>query len=50
LALHQKNFDVGAWAARVIEDVQANRDAARVGLGETVLAQQYEGEKADSMV
>ena len=48
LALHKANFDVGAWAARVIEDVQANRDAMRVGLGESVLAQQYEGENAPS--
>ena len=43
LALHQANVDVGAWAARVIEDVQTNRDVTRVGLGENVLAQQYDG-------
>lgn len=46
LALHAADFDVGAWAARVIEDVQTNRDVARVGLGESVLAQAYEGESA----
>ena len=38
LTLHQNGFDVGAWASRVIEDVQNNRDASRVGLGEKVLA------------
>ncbi len=31
LALHEGKFDVGAWAARVIEDVQKNRDVARTG-------------------
>jgi radical SAM superfamily enzyme YgiQ (UPF0313 family) len=31
VALHEGNFDVGAWAARVIEDVQKNRDVARTG-------------------
>jgi len=38
LTLHKNGFDVGAWANRVIEDVQNNRDANRVGLGEKVLA------------
>jgi radical SAM superfamily enzyme YgiQ (UPF0313 family) len=42
LALHQANFDVGAWATRVIDDVQKSRDPARVGLGESVLAKQYQ--------
>ncbi len=46
LALHNAKFDVSAWAARVIEDVQKNRDVVRVGVGESVLAQQYEGERA----
>jgi hypothetical protein len=32
LALHEAKFDVGAWAARVIEDVQKNRDVNRAGL------------------
>jgi radical SAM superfamily enzyme YgiQ (UPF0313 family) len=31
LALHEGNFDVGTWAARVIEDVQKSRDIARTG-------------------
>ncbi len=31
LELHRRNFDVGAWAARVIEDVQKNRDVNRSG-------------------
>ena len=31
VALHEGNFDVGAWAARVIDDVRKNRDAARAG-------------------
>ena len=43
LALYRANIDVGAWAARVIEDVQTNRDAVRVGLGEGVLSQRWEG-------
>jgi radical SAM superfamily enzyme YgiQ (UPF0313 family) len=43
LALHAAKFDVSAWADRVIEDVRLNRDNARVGLGEGVLAQRYEG-------
>src|SRR5258708_39723275 len=33
LELHRRNFDVGAWAARIIEDVQKNRDVARGGSG-----------------
>ena len=43
LALYSANFDVSAWAERVIEDVRLNRDRMRVGLGEGVLAQRYEG-------
>lgn len=31
LALHAGGFNVGAWAERVIEDVQKNRDVNRVG-------------------
>ena len=31
LELHRRNFDVGAWAARIIEDVQKNRDINRGG-------------------
>ena len=31
VALHEGKFDVGAWAARVIEDVRKNRDVARAG-------------------
>jgi hypothetical protein len=31
LALHEANFEVGAWAHRVIEDVKLERDAARGG-------------------
>jgi radical SAM superfamily enzyme YgiQ (UPF0313 family) len=30
-SLHRANFGVGAWAERVIDDVEQNRDAARVG-------------------
>lgn len=31
LELHRRDFDVGAWAARVIEDVKKNRDTNRSG-------------------
>ncbi len=31
VALHEGGFDIGPWAARVIEDVQKARDIARVG-------------------
>jgi len=31
LALHEGGFEIGAWAARVIEDVQKARDAMRTG-------------------
>ncbi|MBI3862749.1 MAG: B12-binding domain-containing radical SAM protein [Planctomycetia bacterium] len=34
LELHRRNFDVGSWAARVIEDVHKNRDKARSGPAE----------------
>jgi radical SAM superfamily enzyme YgiQ (UPF0313 family) len=33
LELHKRNFDVGAWAARIIEDVAKNRDVNRGGSG-----------------
>lgn len=31
LALHERGFDVGAWANRIIEDVKYNRDSVRTG-------------------
>lgn len=34
LALHERNFDVGAWANRIIEDVTKNRDKNRAGPAE----------------
>jgi hypothetical protein len=34
LALHEAQFDVGAWADRVIEDVKLNRDRVRSGPSE----------------
>jgi len=34
LALHERGFDVGAWAHRVIEDVKHNRDSVRTGPSE----------------
>ena len=43
LALHNANVDVGPWAARVIDDVKYGRDDVRVGVGEGVLSQYFEG-------
>ena len=37
LALHDAGFPVGAWAAKVIEDVQLARDVNRAGGGKTDL-------------
>jgi len=34
LALHERGFDVGAWANRIIEDVKHNRDSVRTGPSE----------------
>src|SRR5262249_37777364 len=45
LGLHNAKFDVSAWAARVIEDVEKKRAVLRVGVGASVRAQQYEDDR-----
>jgi radical SAM superfamily enzyme YgiQ (UPF0313 family) len=46
LALHEGKFDVGAWAARVIEDVQKNRDVARTGGDQSAVSVSRDAERS----